>query len=707
MVVDAAHSQVFVSSPTTGKITALGYDGTVLGTITGEAGPGSMVIIGNKLYVALRTGGAIGVIDTVTRTHTTTLGAGLVQPGPLVSAGGKLWTSTGACGGSAVQLASVDPVSGAVQPYAVDPATSLRFCADLTGSPTSTNALIAWAPGASPARLTRFDLSTGAPVIATSQTSSDHSDGRDAVVTPDGASVLFAAASPARVDQFRVSDLQADGVVYPAGPSPNGVAVTAAQGGIVATTRDGGSAIDLDIYPVGLPGLDLLAQDFGAGEVPYADAVEFSPDASRVFVVTGNGTTAHFQSVDIPLPTDGSNGELTPLSPARLLDTRDGTGGHPGPLGQAQSLDLQITGRGGVPADGVSAVVLNVTATDPTVASYLTVWPTGTAAPTASNLNFTPGATVPNLVTVQVGNGGRVSIYNNGGSVHVVADVVGFYADVSGPSGSRFHGVPPARLFDTRDGTGGVGAAKRGQGSVLQVAVKGKAGVPSGATAVVLNVTATDSTAATYVTVYPDDVGRPTASNLNVVPGQTVPNLVVARIPASGVIDFYNNAGETHLLADVVGYYDLDKSTDAGRLISGSPIRLVDTRVSSPFPGDGKVTGGSSLLIDFSASQRLSQIGGFVLNVTVTEPTVASYLTAYPGSPPAPGTSSLNFVPGLTVANAAALRIGNDGKIGFFNNAGATHLIVDLFGLFTSANMSGVSSMDAGPGGSVPALSAA
>ena len=177
--------------------------------------------------------------------------------------------------------------------------------------------------------------------------------------------------------------------------------------------------------------------------------------------------------------------------------------------------------------------------------------------------------------------------------------------------------------------------AKRGPASTLHFTVTGTGGVPAtGVTAVVLNVTATEPTTASFLTVYPDDVSRPVASNLNVVPGQTVPNLVVVRVPASGVIDFYNNAGSTHLLADVVGYYDGDKTTDAGRLIAGSPLRLVDTRLQSPFPAPGKIPGGGSLLVDFSTSPNLAAIGAFVLNVTVTEPTAPGHLIVYPGPPP-------------------------------------------------------------------------
>src|SRR4051812_28928341 len=85
IVVDPSHSHVFVSSPTSNTITVLDFSGKIVQTVTGEAGPDSMVVTGNTLYVALRNGGAIDVFDTSTLLRTGTLGAGrLVQPGPLV-----------------------------------------------------------------------------------------------------------------------------------------------------------------------------------------------------------------------------------------------------------------------------------------------------------------------------------------------------------------------------------------------------------------------------------------------------------------------------------------------------------------------------------------------------------------------------------------------------------------------------------------------
>ena len=110
-----------------------------------------------------------------------------------------------------------------------------------------------------------------------------------------------------------------------------------------------------------------------------------------------------------------------------MLDTRSGLGAPAAALGAGRTLELTVAGRGGVPATGAGAVVLNLTGIAATASTHLTAWPGGQPRPTASVLNLTRGQVAPNLVIVKVGDGGRISIYNNAGSVHLAADVVGWF----------------------------------------------------------------------------------------------------------------------------------------------------------------------------------------------------------------------------------------------------------------------------------------
>ncbi|HET7724013.1 MAG TPA: hypothetical protein VFK68_05200, partial [Propionibacteriaceae bacterium] len=95
-----------------------------------------------------------------------------------------------------------------------------------------------------------------------------------------------------------------------------------------------------------------------------------------------------------------------------------------------QDATLQVTGRGGVPTSGVTAVVLNLTVTDCTSTGYVSAYASGTSWPGTSNLNFTPGATMPNLVVVAVGKDGAVNLHNGAiaGSVQLIADIEGYIA---------------------------------------------------------------------------------------------------------------------------------------------------------------------------------------------------------------------------------------------------------------------------------------
>ena len=216
---------------------------------------------------------------------------------------------------------------------------------------------------------------------------------------------------------------------------------------------------------------------------------------------------------------------------------------------------MPIRGAGGVPWTGVSAVVLNVTAADATASSYLTVFADNTPQPTASNLNFSPGQVVPNRVIVPIGGDGMVDIHNLAGSTDMVVDVSGWFTDGSDPAatGARFTPLAPTRIADTRSGSG-LGTTL-GTGATRSLAVTSLTGLPTGTVAVAANVTAADTSKPAYLTVYPSDASRPTASDLNWAPGQLVPNLAIATLGADGGLSVFNMAGSVDVIVDVFGYW--------------------------------------------------------------------------------------------------------------------------------------------------------
>src|SRR5439155_11927913 len=160
----------------------------------------------------------------------------------------------------------------------------------------------------------------------------------------------------------------------------------------------------------------------------------------------------------------------------------------------------------------------------------------------AFSLNFFPGERGLSLVEVAVGDDGTVGLFNAQGNVDVIFDVQGWVTRQGAanptPGAGLFRPLVPARIMDRRTGTGGrLGAVHSGEAVNLQVTGSqkeggGLSGVPTaGVSAVVLNVTVTHPTASSsYLTLYPTDASsRPTASNLNFVGGQTVPNRVMVK----------------------------------------------------------------------------------------------------------------------------------------------------------------------------------
>jgi hypothetical protein len=166
---------------------------------------------------------------------------------------------------------------------------------------------------------------------------------------------------------------------------------------------------------------------------------------------------------------------------------------------------------------------------------------------------------VPNRVQVPVGTGGQVSIFNPAGSVDVVVDVGGYFTDSSNPSatGAQFTATTPARITDTRPGSGLPNAGNTlGPNGSIKVQVSGAGGVPAtGVTAAVMNTTVTNTTAQSFLTVWPTAVPQPPISDLNWVAGQTVPNLVVVKLGSDGAVQVFNASGKTDVVVDVMGFY--------------------------------------------------------------------------------------------------------------------------------------------------------
>jgi hypothetical protein len=431
----------------------------------------------------------------------------------------------------------------------------------------------------------------------------------------------------------------------------------------------------------------------GSGGFTRADVATALGASSAVDLHFGpwNGTQALYYTTYAGggqvrrISTTASTGAGTyrSLTPARILDTRDGTGGVAGPVGAAATVDVQVTGRGGVPTSGVSAVAMNVTVTEPTGSGFVTIFPSGSSRPLAANLNFDPGKTVPNLVVAKLGAGGRVAVFNSSGNTHVIFDVAGWYTDGGVGDDGRLQALDPARILDTRTGTGG--GVRLGPGGSLDVQVSGRGGVPSaGAGAAVLNVAATGTTATSYVTVYPTGEARPLASTLNFNGGDTVSNRVMARLGTGGRVTIYNNAGSADVVVDVGSWYtDASVVGSTGAYTPLTPARILDTR-----DGTGGVTGpvGGATTADVQITGRggvpTAGVSAVVVNVTVTQPAAAGFLTVFPTGTTRPVISDLNYAGGETRPNLVVVKLGAGGRVTIYPQVG-THVVFDVAGWFS------------------------
>jgi hypothetical protein len=402
--------------------------------------------------------------------------------------------------------------------------------------------------------------------------------------------------------------------------------------------------------------------------------------------------------------------DYTSVVPYRILDTRSGSV-HA--LGPKASLILQVVGAGPagatlVPISAV-AVVLNVTEVDGNAGSLLTVYPTGTRQPQASNLNFAPRTVAANLVTVTLGTGGAVTIYNAAGTVNVLADVEGYFGPpLTATTAGEFHPIPPVRVCDTRSTSHTPGCKAHGilvGGTSMVVNVTGGT-IPSDGTAsaVVLNITGVVGTAPAYLSVFPTTSSGtcvvPRISTLNLLGGTVVANRVMVGLgpAASGghttSVCVFASAGKINVLLDASGWYGSATAAAGYQYQAIVPSRVCDTRSASLGCTTGAITSGfaASRLVHVAGEGGVPATGpvvqAVIANLTGITPTAGTYLVAYPSSlTTLPGASDINMSAGEILPNLVVVQLdttaGPDlGCINLFNAVGSVNAVLDIEGWF-------------------------
>lgn len=364
-----------------------------------------------------------------------------------------------------------------------------------------------------------------------------------------------------------------------------------------------------------------------------------------------------------PVPVAG-NLRFVPLPPARITDTRL-TGVS---LGAGTRLDVKAAGVSGVPA-GAKAVALNVTTVSSSGVTFLRVWPAGQPMPSASVLNTDNLRTTGAGVIAGVGGEGKVSIYNNAGSTHVVVDITGYFVDDS--SGSGYSPLPAgARVHDTRAGAGRLVA-----GATQTVQVAGRSGIPTTASAVLVNVSSVLPTGPGNVIAYPAGGAVPTVASVNHLPGNNVSNRTIVPLGAGGQINLALQGAAADVVLDVVGWFGPNGQYDYTPIV---PARAWDTRVSG-----GPLGAGQSRDFSLAAAALPADAKVAVLAMAATGQTAGmTFLTAWPPSLSRPTASDLNTGKGRDQSSLTAVPFGADKLVRVYNDAGQADVVLDVQGWF-------------------------
>ncbi|HWH28586.1 MAG TPA: fibronectin type III domain-containing protein [Mycobacteriales bacterium] len=365
-----------------------------------------------------------------------------------------------------------------------------------------------------------------------------------------------------------------NGVGAPVGIVPAGGRVTFNAAGVGALPSSGIDALAINVIVVntGVAG-HVAVQPYDDDRVDDS-TVLFSPGgnesnydvvklhADGILSAYALGTDAnvvvrvhgYYTSEDAAL----AGATYVPVVPSTLVDTRANGGAT---LASGATRVVQATGAAGIPASpDVIAVSMNVIAVTPSANGYFTIHPSDVARPWDSSVNYEASVTSSNFETVGLSSTGAFSVYNSGGSAHLVVRPRGYYLRASASqAGSTYRPVPPAGIASTVDGTGGVPVGKVAAGASITFPVAGVAGVPtSGVRSVALSIQAVGSTMPTALRVYPAGSPVPQDSSVNAEgAGDTATYDAVdyARLTSNGSISIRNDLGQTHIMVRVRGYF--------------------------------------------------------------------------------------------------------------------------------------------------------
>ena len=356
-----------------------------------------------------------------------------------------------------------------------------------------------------------------------------------------------------------------------------------------------------------------------------------------------------------PTPLPPGTSAFTPMTPTRLVDTRNNVGAV-GRVAAGRQVVVQVADGVRVPADATAAVV-NVAAVNPSAAGFVTVYPCSDGVPDTSTLNYVAGQTVANTTIAALSPSGQLCAWTFA-ETDILVDITGW---LSPSRASLLTPIGPTRVVDTRSNVGGVRLAA---GQTLPVDLN--AVVPAGSSAVAVNVTAVNAAAPGFLTVFPCAGAPPNTSTVNYVGNEARPNNTIVGLSSGRICVFSDQA--TDVLVDLLGSF----AAEGLAYQPTAPVRVLDTRRT------GTLVAGGVAAYSVSAAGLGAQVpGAAYVNVTAANHTVDGFVTTY-DCVTRRDTSTLNQKVGQATANGAIVPLSALQSCGW--TFGGGDLIVDLNG---------------------------
>ena len=257
-------------------------------------------------------------------------------------------------------------------------------------------------------------------------------------------------------------------------------------------------------------------------------------------------------------PPGASSMQFFPMTPCRVIDTRNpnGTFGGPYLAGYAARQFPFVQSPCGI-SGSAKAYSLNVTVIPKGTLWYVTAGPAGQPLPTVSTLNDYAGAGVPlaNAAIVPAGTNGDLTFLGSQ-DTDLIVDINGYFSPPA-TGGLNFYSVTPCRAADTRNAVAPLGGPVIPAYAVPARSFplpQGSCGLPSSAGAYSLNISTYPTAGLWYLTAWPAGQTAPLVSSLNDYKGLPTANAALVPAGTGGAVNVLVSQS-SHVAIDVNGYF--------------------------------------------------------------------------------------------------------------------------------------------------------